>query len=371
MPFNAFFSTMPPKSTPHGPTTKTVQHFCSKPSVAGSAALASAVCLLLFLASIPKHPASKSTTKRRRHSANFFSVSRSIGFGSFSRAFVRHRRTVGQRRFCTVVGCVGKHENVAVALIQMGADVNQTDGFGDTPLHDAARKGLEKVVEELLKRGVSVTIRNNRGDTPQSLAAQCGNANIRRMIDNAVQPDSGQAGSSNWQVQIDGGKWVDLPATVSVALERRDPSKTIQYTIGQWKYEIVWKSGVPSQKNTKTNVERPLRRLQSLNSSAPSDPNAFPDYWHTYNPNLDGSTPLKFVQVDHSIAQVKPILQAFAKLSKSIHITKIELIINPMHWSLFAARRRVMDQFNKRFGANEKMVVARNQTRHCQGQSGC
>ena len=41
-------------------------------------------------------------------------------------------------------------------LIQAGGDVNEQDGYGSTPLHEASREGHVEVVAELLKLGANV-----------------------------------------------------------------------------------------------------------------------------------------------------------------------------------------------------------------------
>ena len=54
--------------------------------------------------------------------------------------------------------------------LKHGADVNAIDENLDTPLHFAARRGFEKVVEILLKHGARKYFTNNKGQTPLQLA---------------------------------------------------------------------------------------------------------------------------------------------------------------------------------------------------------
>ncbi|PSC68913.1 CMV 1a interacting 1 [Micractinium conductrix] len=50
-------------------------------------------------------------------------------------------------------------------LLQKGASVNDTDGYGQTPLHDAAFHGHEDAVAALLAAGANPNIRNKKGFT--------------------------------------------------------------------------------------------------------------------------------------------------------------------------------------------------------------
>ncbi len=52
-----------------------------------------------------------------------------------------------------------------------GDDVNAADARGNTPLHYAARNGLNQVVERLTKLGADLTARNQGRETPEDTAA--------------------------------------------------------------------------------------------------------------------------------------------------------------------------------------------------------
>ncbi|XP_065198243.1 streptococcal hemagglutinin-like [Sycon ciliatum] len=66
------------------------------------------------------------------------------------------------------------------ALLESGADVNccSRDWRGDTPLHDAARRGNLEVCQALIAGGADCNIKNERGDTPLHDAARRGNLEV-------------------------------------------------------------------------------------------------------------------------------------------------------------------------------------------------
>ena len=58
------------------------------------------------------------------------------------------------------------HTEVAIALIEGGANVDQRDKDGSTPLHSAAFLCYPKIVQALLDKGADKNARNNSGSTP-------------------------------------------------------------------------------------------------------------------------------------------------------------------------------------------------------------
>ena len=59
---------------------------------------------------------------------------------------------------------------LARTILDLGADVNQGDDRGNTPLHDAVRAGFASVVEMLAAHGADLDALNDDGQTPLTLA---------------------------------------------------------------------------------------------------------------------------------------------------------------------------------------------------------
>jgi len=72
--------------------------------------------------------------------------------------------------------------DVALDLIQQGADVNAAQGDGTTPLHWAAYKLDADLVERLVKRGAHAATQNRFGATPLGEAAKAANLDILRLL---------------------------------------------------------------------------------------------------------------------------------------------------------------------------------------------
>lgn len=64
-----------------------------------------------------------------------------------------------------ITACVFGKTEIAIALIEAGADVNLTNNEGSTPLHTAAFFCRTEIVEALLKIGADKTIKNKAGST--------------------------------------------------------------------------------------------------------------------------------------------------------------------------------------------------------------
>lgn len=61
-------------------------------------------------------------------------------------------------------------------FLELGADVNAVDRYGDTPLHFAAASSYNpEIVRSLLAYGANPLAKNNRGDTPLVEALACAN----------------------------------------------------------------------------------------------------------------------------------------------------------------------------------------------------
>ena len=93
-------------------------------------------------------------------------------------------------------------------LLSHGADINQTDNDGWTPLHQAAVKGREAVVTVLLSFGANVNQAKNDGFVPLHFAAFNGHeAVVAALLDKGADAD--HAG-------ISGQKPIDLAKTQKI-----------------------------------------------------------------------------------------------------------------------------------------------------------
>ena len=71
-----------------------------------------------------------------------------------------------------LVGAAHYGSKVIVALlIAKGADVNLTDNYSETPLHMAAKEGYEDIAELLISKGAEINAKDNLGNTPLHKAA--------------------------------------------------------------------------------------------------------------------------------------------------------------------------------------------------------
>ena len=77
-------------------------------------------------------------------------------------------------------------EELCIALIKNGANVNAKNNYGDTPLHIAANHGCKKICEILIKRGAGVNAKGNCDNTPLHFAASSdeGEEVCKVLIDN-------------------------------------------------------------------------------------------------------------------------------------------------------------------------------------------
>jgi len=74
------------------------------------------------------------------------------------------------------------HEAVVRALIEAGADVNQTRDNSSTPLYIAAYNGHEAVVRALIELGADINKANDNGATPLYVGAQEGHETVLRAL---------------------------------------------------------------------------------------------------------------------------------------------------------------------------------------------
>jgi hypothetical protein len=72
-------------------------------------------------------------------------------------------------------GSMAGHEHEAVEAVKMcvelGNDVNARNDVGETPLHGAAFRGVNDIVEYLVSKGAVLDARDQRGWTPFTIAS--------------------------------------------------------------------------------------------------------------------------------------------------------------------------------------------------------
>jgi ankyrin repeat protein len=74
------------------------------------------------------------------------------------------------------------HMNMALRLIEMGANIHVEDSFGFTPFHDAILYSLDDIVAAMIKAGADVNAPNPFGETPLHMAAEGGSMGIVQML---------------------------------------------------------------------------------------------------------------------------------------------------------------------------------------------
>ena len=81
------------------------------------------------------------------------------------------------------LACSGTNAFVLVqALLEAGADPNEADVTGETPLFSATRDADKNVVEALLDAGANPAVRNNRLDTPLHTACRFGPLDVVQVL---------------------------------------------------------------------------------------------------------------------------------------------------------------------------------------------
>lgn len=98
--------------------------------------------------------------------------------------------------------------NVAKTLIELGANVNayRPGRNGGTPLHHAAKRGLESTVKLLLSHGANALLVNDDCQTPLEIARAKGYANVVRAIESHICLYSG------WLRELYGPDFLDFLA---------------------------------------------------------------------------------------------------------------------------------------------------------------
>lgn len=68
------------------------------------------------------------------------------------------------------IASVARETELALSLINKGADVNAKDNYGMTPLHWASESGRKTFASLLIDKGADVKAKDNKGRTAEDLA---------------------------------------------------------------------------------------------------------------------------------------------------------------------------------------------------------
>ena len=125
------------------------------------------------------------------------------------------------------------------ALIEAGADVDETRSDGATAMHLAAEHDVLELVEALLEAGASPTVRSRNDVSPLALAASNGNADIiARLLDHGADPNelTGEAQSALMLAANNG-----RPEAVRILLEHGADPNLAEAFRGQT--ALMWAAG--------------------------------------------------------------------------------------------------------------------------------
>ena len=88
--------------------------------------------------------------------------------------------------------CRNGQKNIVKILLERGGiDLNRRDAEGNTALHYVCREGYRDLAVLLLDKGADASLVNNRGETPLHAAARKGNREIlARLLDAGADPDA-------------------------------------------------------------------------------------------------------------------------------------------------------------------------------------
>ncbi|MBP5426594.1 MAG: ankyrin repeat domain-containing protein [Clostridiales bacterium] len=74
--------------------------------------------------------------------------------------------------------CKNGGRKVAKVLIELGANVNESNSYKGTPLIEACKKGMDEVTKALVEKGANINAVDKFGNTPLIYACTSGNENI-------------------------------------------------------------------------------------------------------------------------------------------------------------------------------------------------
>jgi hemoglobin len=115
-------------------------------------------------------------------------------------------------------------EEVTHVLLAAGATVDVASGpTRGTPLHQAARRGLVSVAQELLDRGATIEARDAKGETPLRRAVNCRQIDIvRLLVRHGANP---QAADRRGVTPLDAARTVEMKQALSGAGAAAEPTR--------------------------------------------------------------------------------------------------------------------------------------------------
>ncbi|XXG61992.1 hypothetical protein AAC387_Pa05g0456 [Persea americana] len=178
-----------------------------------------------------------------------------------------------------IVACLKPDSlHVAKALIELGANVNyyRPGRHGGTPLHHAAKRGLEHAVKLLLSSGANALVMNDDCHTPLDMAREKRHTSVVRAIESHICLFSG------WLRELYGpgflealiSQWVSRKVwAVVIPRDARNPNKP-------QKFELAIYSAVEvERKEHLTRRERRRRRRQRLKEKQVAQPRTVIQLW--------------------------------------------------------------------------------------------
>ncbi|MDT8066822.1 MAG: ankyrin repeat domain-containing protein [Terriglobia bacterium] len=93
-----------------------------------------------------------------------------------------NQRELPSRQSALAIAALGRHDKSVRVLLDLGADVNDADYIGMTPLMDAVSADDATAVRMLLAAGANTTVTNKSGRSALSLAQELHHAGIAELL---------------------------------------------------------------------------------------------------------------------------------------------------------------------------------------------
>lgn len=119
--------------------------------------------------------------------------------------------------------------NLVEQLIKAGVDVNAKDEKGNTPLHIACSYGRTDLVEQLLEAGADLNVQDEGNDTPLHIALKIGNSDLIKKIVNKGAKLDLQNKKGEIPLQL---AWQSVNFPMSTLLLTQGASPTSQWSNG-------------------------------------------------------------------------------------------------------------------------------------------